>query len=94
QMLELSNARALAREQEIVDAEARALDQLLDEPDPLGAIGSESTVGELGIGGVPAPGAQSTDADTVAAPGGGEVEVRTLQMIATSADVDVMQRSP
>lgn len=94
QMLEFSNARALAREQEIVDAEARALDQLLDEPDPLGATGSESTGGELGIGGVPAPGAPSADTDTVAAPDGGEVEVRTLQMIATSADVDVMQRSP
>lgn len=122
QMLEFSNARALAREQEIVDAEARALDELLDEPDPLGAAGPGASLAATGIGGVDAATDTDTDArersvaqnmdaqnmdaqNTVAqnmdaqntvptASDGGDVEVRTLQMIATSADVDVMQRSP
>ncbi|MFF5627221.1 Na+/H+ antiporter [Microbacterium sp. NPDC012755] len=35
-MLEYANARALAREQAAVDAEASALDAMLDEPDPYG----------------------------------------------------------
>ncbi|MCI1019462.1 Na+/H+ antiporter [Microbacterium sp. C5A9] len=101
QMLEFSNARALAREQEVVDAEARALDELLDEPDPLGVDGSGAPGGAVGIGGtiVAGPAVAGTDAvDPASAPasdsGDATVEVRTLQMIATSADVDVMQRSP
>jgi len=41
QMLEYANARALAREQALVDAEANALDALLDEPDPYDGAGLE-----------------------------------------------------
>ncbi|KNY06330.1 Na+/H+ antiporter [Microbacterium sp. GCS4] len=93
QMLEFSNAKALAREQAIVDAEAKALDDLLGDPDPLGAAGS---AGESIGGGdatpslVPADDGREFDDDGTSAEG----EVRTLQMIATSTDVDVMQRSP
>ncbi|WP_091225939.1 Na+/H+ antiporter [Microbacterium sp. 3J1] len=82
QMLEFANARSLAREQAIVDAEAEVLDEMLGEPDPLGA--GTSPVG-------PGSGRSAPDLVTVDAVEG---EVRTLQMIATSADVDVMQRSP
>lgn len=100
QMLEFSNARALAREQAIVDAEAQALDVLLDEPDPLGSGNTMSeTAGdrEASDGGSDAsqtvlrlPDATRIDADGESPEG----EVRTLQMLATSVDVDVMQRSP
>ncbi|WP_314426223.1 Na+/H+ antiporter [uncultured Microbacterium sp.] len=97
QMLEFSNARALAREQAIVDAEARALDAMLDEPDPLGD-GRETIGGGSDAGGVDAASSRLRlpivgDADTVDGEDA-EGEVRTLQMLATSADVDVMQRSP
>ncbi|MFJ4999486.1 Na+/H+ antiporter [Microbacterium sp. NPDC088619] len=94
QMLEFSNARALAREQAIVDAEAQALDVMLGEPDPLGDGDQQMD------GGSDADGANSTQValrmpDAVTDAGdGAEGEVRTLQMLATSADVDVMQRSP
>lgn len=77
-MLELANAKALAREQALVDAEARALDDLLDEPDPLGIGGTPSEGGDAV--GLPSP----EDAG----------EGTTLQMIATSTDVDMLQRSP
>lgn len=94
QMLEFSNARALAREQAIVDAEAQALDVMLDEPDPLGG-------GQQMNGGADAGAAEASVAlrlpDATRVGDDGELadgEVRTLQMIATSADVDVMQRSP
>jgi len=98
QMLEFSNARALAREQAIVDAEAQALDVLLDEPDPLGSGNSMSeAAGDTSGGGSDAaqtvlrlPDATLVDADGQSPDG----EVRTLQMLATSVDVDVMQRSP
>ncbi|WP_144873768.1 Na+/H+ antiporter [Microbacterium sp. 1.5R] len=106
QMLEFSNARALAREQAIVDAEARALDEMLDEPDPLGVSGGTGGGGTGGarvvtaIGGADSPsgmnaavadGETPVDGDTAEVAAG---EVRTLQMIATSPDVDIMQRSP
>ncbi|WP_372967915.1 Na+/H+ antiporter [Microbacterium sp.] len=104
QMLEFSNARALAREQAIIDAEAQALDVLLDEPDPLG--GGQQIGGGAGAdaaddgpsedGGPDA--SQVLRQPEIAVIGGDgdgtEGEVRTLQMLATSADVDVMQRSP
>jgi Na+/H+ antiporter len=79
QMLELANAKALAREQALVDAEARELDALLDAPDTTvpDAPASDALDDALGVGGV-------TDA----------VDGTTLQMIATSTDVDVLQRSP
>lgn len=68
--LALANARAMARERALIDAELGAMEDLLDAPDPL-----------------------ATDAF-----GGGADEKRsdgvTLQMVATSADVDMMQRSP
>lgn len=102
QMLEFSNARALAREQALVDAEAEALDVMLGEPDPLGDEqlgGGEQLDGGTDAGSPrlrlpdPRPGADggtSADADGTSPDG----EVRTLQMLATSVDVDVMQRSP
>ena len=108
QMLEFSNARALAREQAIIDAEAQALDVLLDEPDPLGRgqqIGGGADADSADDGSSEGgPGSEGPDAAQVlrqpeiAVIGGdgdgAEGEVRTLQMLATSADVDVMQRSP
>jgi len=97
QMLEFSNARALAREQAIVDAEARALDAMLDEPDPLGA-GTGGARIVTGIPGSDSPSGMNAavaDGDTlIDGDDGSEGEVKTLQMIATSPDVDVMQRSP
>ncbi|MDQ0728922.1 Na+/H+ antiporter [Microbacterium sp. W4I20] len=78
QNLEFANARTLAREQALVDAEAEALDNMLDEPDPLGIGGVTSTSGAA----APVPtGSDATDGTV-------------LQMIATSADVDLAQRSP
>ncbi|WEK60359.1 MAG: Na+/H+ antiporter [Candidatus Microbacterium colombiense] len=79
QMLELANAKTLAREQALVDSEAEALDALLDEPDPYGTDGTGAPAADTSVG------------------GGGVsavVEGMTLQMIATSTDVDVLQRSP
>lgn len=99
QMLEFSNARALAREQAIVDAEAQALDVLLDEPDPLGSGNTMSEAAGDGGSDGGSDAAQTMlrlpDATRIGADGeGADGEVRTLQMLATSADVDVMQRSP
>ncbi|MGW9158692.1 MULTISPECIES: Na+/H+ antiporter [unclassified Microbacterium] len=82
-MLEFANARTLAREQALVDAEAEALDEMLDEPDPLSA-GTADAAGED-----PAP---SGGVDRVTVPDATDGTV--LQMIATSADVDLAQRSP
>jgi CPA1 family monovalent cation:H+ antiporter len=95
QMLEFSNARALAREQAIVDAAAQALDVMLDEPDPLGSGqqmdgGADADPVDAAPTALRLPDAPRIGDDADAADG----EVRTLQMIATSADVDVMQRSP
>ncbi|MCK8478837.1 Na+/H+ antiporter [Microbacterium aurugineum] len=77
QMLEFANARALAREQALVDAEADALDEMLGEPDPLSA------------GTAAPPSVADTGVDQVDPPDG-----TVLQMIATSTDVDIAQRSP
>lgn len=87
-MLEVANARALAREQALVDAEADAFDEMLGEPDPLGA----------GTAGPTRPVAPGADQDS----GGGTAQIAAadatdgavLQIIATSADVDLAQRSP
>ncbi|UXW86931.1 Na+/H+ antiporter [Microbacterium azadirachtae] len=97
QMLEYTNARTLAREQALVDAEVRALDEMLGQPDPL-AAGTDARED----GGDPL--AAGTSSDTVdSAPdadgSGGSprrtiIEGATLQMIATSEDVDLLQRSP
>ena len=72
--LELANARAMARERALIDAEVGAMEVLLDSPDPL-ADGSV----ELG--------------DQAGAPGRSDDRV-TLQMVATSTEVDLEQRSP
>lgn len=80
QMLEFENARSLAREQALVDAEAEALDDMLGEPDPLG-IGGDDADSD-------APSSAAAVPDTDATDG------TVLQMIATSADVDLAQRSP
>lgn len=77
QMLEFANARALAREQALVDAEADALDEMLGEPDPLSA------------GTAAPPSVADTGVDQADPPDG-----TVLQMIATSTDVDIAQRSP
>ncbi|WP_424935218.1 MULTISPECIES: Na+/H+ antiporter [Bacteria] len=79
EMLELANARALARERALIDAEVGAMEAMLDEPDPL-AVSADA----------------SADLDAFGVSGGvtESAEGTTLQMIATSADVDVMQRSP
>ncbi|OZB83932.1 Na+/H+ antiporter [Microbacterium sp. 13-71-7] len=105
QMLEYTNARTLAREQALVDAEVKALDEMLGQPDPLAAgtepeadaSGSEGIssggIGSDGIGGEP------IETDGQGAAGGSAprrtlIEGATLQMIATSEDVDLLQRSP
>lgn len=80
-LLEYANARALAREQALVDAEAKALDALLDEPDPLAVPGEPSRV-------------EAPLDETGAAGSTPVVDGVTLQMIATSTDVDLLQRSP
>lgn len=75
EMLELANARALARERGLIDAEVGAMEELLDAPDPLAVTESDSE----------SPGSA---AETLRSEG------QTLQMVATSADVDMLQRSP
>ena len=82
QMLEFANARSLAREQALVDAEADALDEMLGEPDPLGA-------GTADIGDDPTTGGGTSQATE-----GEGTDGTVLQMIATSTDVDLAQRSP
>lgn len=82
QMLEFANARSLAREQALVDAEADVLDEMLGEPDPLGA-------GTADVGDDPAPGGGSSQAVE-----GEATDGTVLQIIATSTDVDLAQRSP
>lgn len=81
EMLELANARAMARERALIDAEVVVMEGMLDAPDPLAStsVGDDEPTGEP-TGGV--------GAATVLPEGG------TLQMVATSADVDMMQRSP
>jgi CPA1 family monovalent cation:H+ antiporter len=79
--LELANARAMARERALIDAEVGAMEDLLDAPDPL-ADGSDPLAD-----GAAEPGALSEPVDAA--------EGRSvLQMVATSADVDLEQRSP
>jgi CPA1 family monovalent cation:H+ antiporter len=82
QMLEFANARSLAREQALVDAEADVLDEMLGEPDPL-------SVGTADVGGDPAPGGRVSQVVE-----GEATDGTVLQIIATSADVDLAQRSP
>jgi CPA1 family monovalent cation:H+ antiporter len=78
QNLEFANARTLAREQALADAEADALDQMLGQPDPIGIGGGD---GNDADGGVSVSTEESADGTV-------------LQMIATSEDVDLAQRSP
>ncbi|SFR67746.1 sodium/proton antiporter, CPA1 family [Microbacterium azadirachtae] len=97
QMLEYTNARTLAREQALVDAEVRALDEMLGQPDPL-AAGTDARED----GGDPLAAGTASDAvdsESNADGTGGSsrrtiIEGATLQMIATSEDVDLLQRSP
>ncbi|MGN7860050.1 Na+/H+ antiporter [Microbacterium sp. 22303] len=105
QMLEYTNARTLAREQALVDAEVKALDEMLGQPDPLaagtepeaeaggGEVTSSDGIGSDGIGGEPVD-AGDPGATSGSAPRRTLIEGATLQMIATSEDVDLMQRSP
>ncbi|WP_136051682.1 Na+/H+ antiporter [Microbacterium sp. K36] len=86
QALEFANARTLAREQALIDAEADALDEMLGEPDPYGTGGEVrrdegEDAGDVAVSAGTAPDPEATDGTT-------------LQMIATSADVDLAQRSP
>jgi Na+/H+ antiporter len=91
QMLEFANARSLAREQALVDAEADALDEMLGEPDPLGA-GTAGTAATAGAGNAGADEEPSGGAQPVVEADATDGTV--LQMIATSTDVDLAQRSP
>lgn len=70
EMLELANARSMARERALIDAEVGAMEDLLDSPDPLADGASEPSVSATAVEGT------------------------TLQMVATSTDVDLEQRSP
>ncbi len=88
QMLEFANARSLAREQALVDAEAEALDEMLGEPDPLGA-GTTAQAGGPGAVVDPSPSGGTQQIAEVDATDG-----TVLQIIATSTDVDLAQRSP
>lgn len=84
QALEFANARTLAREQALIDAEADALDEMLGESDPYGTGGEargDADAGDIAVSAGTAPDADSTDGTV-------------LQMIATSAEVDLAQRSP
>jgi len=72
EMLELANAKSMARERALIDAEVGAMEDLLDSPDPLAGGTVE----------VSSPAAE------------GAAEGTTLQMVATSTDVDLEQRSP
>ncbi|WP_406246129.1 Na+/H+ antiporter [Microbacterium sp. M] len=78
--LELANARAMARERAVIDAEVGAMEDMLAAPDPL----------------APGPAAQDDlgEPDPAGAAGAERRDGVTLQMVATSTDVDVMQRSP
>ncbi|AZH79237.1 MULTISPECIES: Na+/H+ antiporter [Microbacterium] len=78
QNLEFANARTLAREQALVDAEADALDEMLGQPDPIGIGGGDGGDADGGV-------SVSTD---------DSADGTVLQMIATSEDVDLAQRSP
>lgn len=82
QMLEFANARSLAREQALVDAEADVLDEMLGEPDPLSA-------GTADVGGD-----QTPDGGVSQVAEGEATDGTVLQIIATSTDVDLAQRSP
>lgn len=88
QALEFANARTLAREQALIDAEADTLDEMLGAPDPYGTGGEarsreddDEDAGNVAVSAGTAPDPEATDGTT-------------LQMIATSADVDLAQRSP
>lgn len=77
--LELANARSMARERALIDAEVGAMEELLDEPDPLSVTDDTAAVSNGGV-------------DQIT--GDEDREGTTLQMIATSTDVDMAQRSP
>ncbi|MBS1896385.1 MAG: Na+/H+ antiporter [Actinobacteria bacterium] len=98
QMLEYTNARTLAREQALVDAEVRALDEMLGQPDPLAAGTDAREDGADPLAAGTASGVADEDPISDGAGGSGRrrtvIEGATLQMIATSEDVDVLQRSP
>ena len=98
QMLEYTNARTLAREQALVDAEVRALDEMLGQPDPLAAGTDAREDGADPLAASTASGVTDEDPISDGAGGSGRrrtvIEGATLQMIATSEDVDVLQRSP
>ncbi len=88
QMLEFANARTLAREQALVDAEAEALDEMLGEPDPLSAGTAAETRGPVRVVDPAPSGGTQQIAEADATDG------TVLQIIATSTDVDLAQRSP
>ncbi|WP_439902783.1 Na+/H+ antiporter [Microbacterium azadirachtae] len=97
QMLEYTNARTLAREQALVDAEVRALDEMLGQPDPLAAGTDARADGSDPLAAGTA--SDAVDSESNADGSGGSsrrtiIEGATLQMIATSEDVDLLQRSP
>ena len=98
QMLEYTNARTLAREQALVDAEVRALDEMLGQPDPLAAGTDAREDGSDPLAAGTASGVADEDPGSDGTGASGRrrtvIEGATLQMIATSEDVDLLQRSP
>ncbi|GAB6856972.1 Na+/H+ antiporter [Microbacterium xylanilyticum] len=96
QMLEYTNARTLAREQALVDAEVKALDEMLGQPDPLaaGTGAREDGADPLSAGTASDTVDPSADGSGAGARGTIIEGATTLQMIATSEDVDLLQRSP
>lgn len=89
EMLELANARSMARERALIDAEVGAMEDLLREPDPL----ADGSVDLSSVSDTPDDAARSTNGRG-ATTGSGLTEGATLQMVATSADIDRAQRSP
>jgi len=91
EMLELANARAYARQTATDDVQIAELETMLDETDapdtgPVPAGGSVETrhvVADAGDGRTPA----SPGSSAAASPG-------SLEMLATSTDIDLTQRSP
>jgi CPA1 family monovalent cation:H+ antiporter len=81
EMLEFANAKAAARERALIDAEVGAMEDLLDAPDPLAD-------GSVELADAPVELSAVTAVDPVPADG------TTLQMVATSTDIDLEQRSP
>lgn len=89
--LELANARAMARERALIDAEMGALEDQFDAPAALRA----DTDGSGGGDGVATDGgADMAETSGGGSETGGAADGAALQMLMTSTDIDPTQRSP